>query len=94
MVVLLTMALVVVVAFAAPFRPALALVRKEELFRFQLKHLYLFSDLFEALLRFLVSELCHSWLVVVRVVLERTQGEGSTRFLAGYRWTIEKGARM
>lgn len=65
MVVLLTMALVVVVAFATPFRSALALMRKEELFRFQLKLFDLFTDLFEALLRFLVSERCHGWSGVV-----------------------------
>lgn len=71
MIVLLTMALVIVVTFAAPFRPALALVRKEELFCFQLKLLDLFSDLFEALLRVVVTEGCHVWLVVVGVVLAR-----------------------
>ena len=59
MVVLLAMTLVVVVAFAAPFRPALALVSKEELFCFQLKLVDLLTDRFEALLRVVVVEGCH-----------------------------------
>ncbi|MBL7955469.1 MAG: hypothetical protein JNJ91_10545 [Flavobacteriales bacterium] len=74
MVVPLTMALIVVVTFAAPFRPALALVRKEELFRFKLKLLDLFAYLGEALLRFLVSERCHGGRVLC-AVRERTKGE-------------------
>ena len=65
MVVLLTMALVVVVAFAAPFRPALALVSQEELLCFQLKLIDLLTDRFEALLRVVVAEGCHGWLGVV-----------------------------
>ena len=71
MVVLLTMTGVVVVAFAITFRLSLVLMRKEELFGFQLKLLDLFSDLFEALLRVVVTEGCHVWLVVVGVVLAR-----------------------
>lgn len=71
---------IVVVTFAMTFRPDLALMCKNDLFRFQLKFLYFFTDLGESLFSVLEIEICHWWLVVVTVcqlasaVLRRTSG--------------------
>ena len=67
MIISLTMTCLVVVTFARTLRPAMALVGKKELFRFQLKFLDLFTDLGESLLSVLEIEFCHWGLVVVTV---------------------------
>lgn len=53
------MAFIVVVTFAITFRPALALMCKKDLFGFQLKLPYLFTDLGESLPSVLETEVCH-----------------------------------
>ena len=71
MIISLTMTCIVVVTFALPFRPSLALMCKKDLFRFQLKFLDLLTDLVESLLIVLVIASSHLWWGVVRVVMAR-----------------------
>ena len=67
MIISLTMTCLVVVTFAITFGLSLALMCKKDLFRFQLKFPYFFTDLGESLFSVLVIEICHWWLVVVTV---------------------------
>lgn len=66
--ILITTTLRVVIAFAIAFGLGLVLMRKKELFRFQLKFPDLFTDLGEPLPRVLEIQGCHGCLVIVTVV--------------------------
>ena len=61
------MTCIVVVTFAFTFRPGPVLMCKKDLFGFQLKFPYFFTDLGKSLLRVLEIEVCHRWLVGVTV---------------------------
>lgn len=58
-IVFLTMTFIVVVTFARTLRPALALMCKKDLLRFQLKLPYFFTDLGESLPSVLETEVRH-----------------------------------
>lgn len=68
---------VVVVTFAITLGLILVLMCKKDLFCFQLKFPYFFTDLLEALSVILVIAICHLWLGVVRVVMARMLNRGA-----------------
>lgn len=79
--ILVTTASSVVVALAIAFSLPLVLVRKKDLFGFQLQLLYLFTDLGEALLSVVVVEGCHVG-----------EGVGQAKVLNRWRWAGAAGA--